>query len=218
MTNEKPELIPAEDLDAWVQQASARYQRLPGVGAFLNEYASPDVIEVFLDNAAVRRVLVVFAGHWANAAGPDEYRVEAMTVGEFAEELADPVKLVEVYRPYVEHGQGAEKTFGAVDILDLPVPAAAFVRELDALAGRPTIPAIDCTPAQTLATTLAKLVEHTPPDTEGLPTTIVAITDPETGDSYPVRLSPWHVENLTDMLETMLRIAAAVEDTGPDQV
>ncbi|MFI6802982.1 hypothetical protein [Streptosporangium canum] len=53
------------------------------------------------------------------------------------------------------------------------------------------------TPAQVLATELGELIDDVPASSDQ-PTAALAITDPQTGDTYQIKLSPEHVELLAE--------------------
>ncbi|MEU4235545.1 hypothetical protein AB0F17_65740 [Nonomuraea sp. NPDC026600] len=75
----------------------------------------------------------------------------------------------------------------------------------------------DYTPAQVMATTLGELVENSPADAEEQPITVLTISDPVTGDTYPVRLAPGHVETLNEAFGQLLQAAYAARDADQEE-
>ncbi|MEU6720373.1 hypothetical protein ABZ897_53735 [Nonomuraea sp. NPDC046802] len=210
-------IVPVDRIAEWTAHANAAHRRLPGLAAFLNDVGGFfDVAELFLQDLPERRVLVAEDGHPEGAPGQSGYCVRSLTLERFCEEFEVEKDLAEEYRPFVKAGQGAERSFGFVDVADLPVPAAAFVRELDALFGRPQPDPSDYTPTQSLITTLVELLENTPA-AEGEPRTVLALADPETGDEASVRLGQAHVKALDTAAHQLLQAAYDARDRAEEE-
>ncbi|GAA1623516.1 hypothetical protein GCM10009733_020180 [Nonomuraea maheshkhaliensis] len=200
-------IIPAHLMAEWTAHTKLTHRHLPGLAAFINKiHGRFDLAELFVQELPERRVLTAGDPHPGTCPDQSGYRVRSATVEQFCDEFDVDEDLAEKYRPYIRAGRGAERSFGRADVADLPVPAAAFVRELDALFGRPPLDPSDYTPTQSFITTLIELAENTPPATDE-PRTVLTLADPETGDEALVKLAQTHVEALNTAAYQLLQAA-----------